>query len=297
MTSGRPAWLGYGGTILALHLLGGLACLWAARTHPILLGMGFLAYTLGLRHAFDADHIAAIDNTVRALVRDGQSPAGVGFYFSLGHSTVVLAMAVATAGLARWAEQALPHAQAIGSVIGTTVSGLFLLLIGLVNLFVWIDVYLIFQRMRAGRDDAEVIEQALLSRGIVARLARPLFGLVRRSWQIYPIGFLFGLGFDTASEIALLALSAGAATQALPAWGVLALPVLFASGMSLMDTADGVFMTTAYRWALLTPLRKVYYNLTVTGLSVASALLIGAIELTQVLARAFGLTAGLWGRL
>lgn len=297
MTSGRPAWLGYGGTILALHLVGALALLSTARAHPILLGMGFLAYTLGLRHAFDADHIAAIDNTVRKLVREGQSPLGVGFYFSLGHSTVVFAMAVATAGFARWAQGALPRVQTIGSAIGTTVSGAFLVLIGLANLFIWSDIYLTFQKMRAGRYDAEALEQLLVSRGIVARLATPLFRLVRRSWQIYPVGFLFGLGFDTASEIALLALSAGAATQALPVWGVLALPVLFASGMSLMDTADGVFMTTAYRWAFATPLRKVYYNLTVTGLSVVAALLIGIIELAQVLARALGLTRGLWGRL
>jgi high-affinity nickel-transport protein len=297
MTSGRPAWLGYGGTILALHVVGALALLSTARAHPILLGMGFLAYALGLRHAFDADHIAAIDNTVRKLLREGQPPAGVGFYFSLGHSTVVFVMAVAAASFARWAQQALPHAQTIGSVIGTTVSGAFLVLIGLANLFIWIDVYLTFQEMREGRYDAEALEQLLLSGGLVARMARPLFRLVRRSWQVYPVGFLFGLGFDTASEVALLALSAGAATQALPVWGVLALPVLFASGMSLMDTADGVFMTTAYRWAFATPLRKVYYNLTVTGLSVVAALLIGVIELTQVLAHALGLTTGFWGRL
>jgi len=293
----KPAWIGYGGTVFALHVLGMLGLLQAARTHPVLVGMGFLAYTLGLRHAFDADHIAAIDNTVRKLVRQGESPLGVGFYFSLGHSTVVFALAVATALVARWAHQALPSLQAIGGLIGTTVSGAFLLLIGLINLFIWIDIYLIFQKMRWGHYDANALEDVLISRGIVARTASPLFRVINRSWHVYPLGLLFGLGFDTASEVALLALSAGAAASALPTVGILALPVLFAAGMSMMDTADGVFMTTAYRWAFATPLRKVYYNLTVTGLSVIAALLIGLIELTQVLAQALGLTAGLWGRL
>jgi nickel/cobalt transporter (NiCoT) family protein len=294
---GAGAWCGYGGTILGLHVLGALALLPAARLHPALLGMGFLAYTLGLRHAFDADHIAAIDNTVRKLVCQDQSPLGAGFYFSLGHSTVVLFMVLATALVARWTQQALPHLQAIGGVIGTTVSGGFLLLIGVLNLFIWLDINLIFQRMRHGTHDPEELERLLLSRGLIARVAGPLFRLIGRSWHVYPLGFLFGLGFDTASEVALLALSAGAATSALPVWGILALPLLFAAGMSLMDTADGIFMTTAYRWAFATPLRKIYYNLTVTGLSVAAALLIGLIELTQVFTRALGVSGGFWGRL
>jgi high-affinity nickel-transport protein len=293
----RWAWLGYGAVILGLHLLGLAALLPAARAHPALLGMGFLAYTLGLRHAFDADHIAAIDNTVRKLVRQDHSPMGVGFYFSLGHSTVVFLMVLATVFVARWTQQALPHFQVVGGLIGTIASGAFLILIGLLNLFIWLDIYLIFQQMRRGAYDAEELERLLLSRGLISRVAGPLFRLINRSWHVYPLGFLFGLGFDTASEIALLALSAGAAAHALPAWGILALPLLFAAGMSLMDTADGVFMTTAYRWAFATPLRKTYYNLTVTGLSVVAALLIGLIELTQVLTHALGLTAGFWGRL
>jgi high-affinity nickel-transport protein len=283
--------------VAALHALGFLALLPAASTHPVLLGMGFLAYTLGLRHAFDADHIAAIDNTVRKLVQQRQEPLGVGFYFSLGHSTVVFLMAGATGLLAQWVGQSLPSLKDVGSLIGTAVSGIFLVLIGLINLIIWIDIYLVFQRMRRREHDAEALEELLLSRGLVARVARPLFRLVTRSWHVYPIGFLFGLGFDTASEVALLALSAGAAASALPLAGILALPVLFAAGMSAMDTADGVFMATAYRWAFTTPLRKVYYNLTVTGLSVVAALLIGLIELTQVLARELGLSTGLWKRL
>jgi high-affinity nickel-transport protein len=293
----RQGWLGYGSAVLGLHVLGLLALLPTARAHPALLGVGFLAYTLGLRHAFDADHIAAIDNTVRKLVREEQSALGVGFYFSLGHSTVVFLMVLATALITRWTQHALPHLQGIGGIIGTTVSGSFLILIGLLNLFIWLDIYLIFQKMRRGDDDPGALEDVLLSRGLMARIAGPLFRLVNRSWQIYPVGFLFGLGFDTASEVALLALAAGTAVSAVPLWGTLALPLLFAAGMSLMDTADGVFMTTAYRWAFATPLRKIYYNLTVTGLSVVAALLIGMIELTQVLTHALRLTTGFWGHL
>jgi high-affinity nickel-transport protein len=294
---GRWELAGYGAAILTLHVLGLLALLPSVRAHPMLLGMGFLAYTLGLRHAFDADHIAAIDNTVRKLTHQDSAPMGVGFFFSLGHSTVVFCMAVATGLAARWAQTALPNLQTVGSVIGTTVSGGFLILIGVLNLFIWLDIYLIFQEMRRGASDAEKLEHLLLTRGLVMRIANPLLRLIRRTWHVYLLGFFFGLGFDTASEIALLALSAGAAARALPVWGILALPLLFTAGMSLMDTADGVFMTTAYRWAFATPLRKVYYNLTVTGLSVAAALLIGMIELTQVLTRALGLTTGFWNRL
>jgi nickel/cobalt transporter (NiCoT) family protein len=292
----RRGWLGYGTAVLGLHVLGLLALLPTARTHPALLGVGFLAYTLGLRHAFDADHIAAIDNTVRKLVREDQSALGVGFYFSLGHSTVVVLMVLATALLTRWTQHALPYLYAIGGTVGTTVSGGFLILIGVLNLFIWLDIYLIFQKMRRGDGDPEALEAVLLSRGLIARMVGPLFRLISRSWQIYPVGFLFGLGFDTASEVALLALAAGTAVSAVPIWGTLALPLLFAAGMSLMDTADGVFMTTAYRWAFATPLRKIYYNLTVTGLSVVAALLVGLIELTQVLTQSLGLTAGFWGR-
>lgn len=290
----RPSLVGYAGVIGGLHALGLIALVSAASTHPVLLGMGFLAYTLGLRHAFDADHIAAIDNTVRKLIKQGQDSLGVGFYFSLGHSTVVFLMAVATGAVVRWTQRALPHLQAAGGIIGTVVSGGFLIAIGVINLVIWIDIYHVFLRMRRGERDTDALERLLLSRGLVARVAQPVFRLVTRSWQIYPIGFLFGLGFDTASEIALLALAAGAAASALPAAGVLALPLLFTAGMSLMDTADGAFMTTAYEWAFTRPLRKVYYNLSVTGLSVVAALLIGLIELTQVVTQQLGLTAGFW---
>jgi high-affinity nickel-transport protein len=285
-------WLGYGVAVLGLHVLGGVAMLSAARVHPALAGMGFLAYVLGLRHAFDADHIVAIDTTVRKLVQQRRDPLGVGFYFSLGHSTVVFLMALAMALVTRWTQHGFPHLKAIGALVGTTVSGGFLLLIGLINLFIWIEIYLIFQKMRRGEHDAQALEHLLLSRGMVARFAGPLFRMIDRSWQVYPVGFLFGLGFDTASEIGLLALAAGAAVTAIPLAEILALPILFAAGMSLMDTSDGVFMTTAYRWALATPLRKIYYNLTVTGLSVVAALVVGVIELAQVLTKEMGVSTG-----
>lgn len=294
MRGTRSSLIGYGVIILGLHVVGGLALLPAARAHPALLGMGFLAYTLGLRHAFDADHIAAIDNTIRKLVGIERSPAGVGFFFSAGHSTVVFIMALATALLTRWSQHALPQLQAVGGVIGTSVSAAFLLLIGLVNLFIWMDLYGIFQQMRVGTYDPAVLERLLLSRGVMGRIAGPLLRLISRSWHAYPVGVVFGLGFDTATEVALLALSAGAAAKALPVWSIMALPVLFAAGMSLMDTADGIFMTTAYRWAFATPIRKIYYNLTVTGLSVGAALVIGLIEVVQVVAHALGFDRGVW---
>ena len=280
--------------VAGLHALGFALLFATARTHPVLLGMGFLAYTLGLRHAFDVDHIVAIDNTVRKLVQQRENPVGVGFFFSLGHSTVVCLMALVTALSVGWVQRELPQIQAVGGVIGTVVSGCFLLLMGLLNLFIWLEIYRIFQQMRRGGHDAGHLEQLLLSRGLIARVAGPLYRFINKSWHVYPLGFLFGLGFDTASEVALLAISAGAAASALPLTGILALPLLFAAGMTLMDTADGVFMTTAYSWAFATPLRKVYYNLTVTGLSVAAALLIGVVELAQVFSQKLGLTAGIW---
>jgi high-affinity nickel-transport protein len=280
---GRTKWKRYGAAVLLLHLSGIVLLLLSMKDHPALLGLGILAYTLGLRHAFDADHIAAIDNTVRKLLQQSKNPTGVGFYFSLGHSTIVCCMAVAVALAARWAGARLPQFRDMGSVIGASVSGLFLVLMGALNLAILLQIYQVFRKLRSGACRNDQLERMLESRGLLARLMNPLFRLVSRSWHIYPIGLLFGLGFDTASEVSLMALSAGTGGNALPVSGILALPLLFASGMSLMDTADGVFMTTAYRWAFHTPLRKAYYNMTVTGLSVVAALFIGTIELAQVL--------------
>lgn len=285
--------IGFGINVALLHLIG-IACLLSSRSGSALVGLGFLAYTLGLRHAFDADHIVAIDNTIRKLVQQKKNAIGVGFYFSLGHSTVVFLMTVATVFITQWAETSMPELKDIGGIIGTTVSGVFLILIGILNLIVAIDVYKVFINMRQKSYDENKMEELLQSRGLIARFLNPLFNFVSKSWHVYPIGFLFGLGFDTASEVALLAISAGVAKSNVDITGIMALPILFAAGMSLLDTADGVFMTTAYKWAFSTPLRKVYYNLTVTSLSVVAALLIGTIELAQVISSKMGLTNGVW---
>ncbi|MDP4083212.1 MAG: HoxN/HupN/NixA family nickel/cobalt transporter [Bacillota bacterium] len=287
-------WLPYGLIVFFLHIIGLLFLFIGAKNHPILLGMAFLSYTLGLRHAFDADHIAAIDNTVRKLVQQKKNPVGVGFFFSLGHSSVVFIMAVILTASVQWAQKELPHWQDLGGLIGTIVSGCFLLFIGILNAVILIDLQKVFLKMKNGTYNENEVEELLLNRGFIARFAGPLFKLINKSWHVYPLGFLFGLGFDTASEVALLAISAGAAKNALPIVGILSLPILFAAGMSLMDTADGVFMTNAYKWAFSTPLRKVYYNLTVTALSVAAALLIGMIELAQVFSKKMGFTNGIW---
>lgn len=290
----KSSWLGYGFSIVILHIIG-IACLvFSSVASPTLLGLGFLAYTLGLRHAFDADHIAAIDNTVRKLIQQERNPMGVGFYFSLGHSTVVLLMAIATAFAAEWAEKSIPQLQDIGGILGTSISGIFLILIGILNLIVLMDIYKVFKQMRQTSYDETKMEELLQNRGFMVRFLNPLFKFVSKSWHVYPIGFLFGLGFDTASEVALLAISAGAAKSGISLTGIIALPLLFAAGMSLLDTADGVFMTTAYNWAFSTPLRKVYYNLTITGLSVVAALFIGLIEVAQVITPELGLTDGFW---
>jgi nickel/cobalt transporter (NiCoT) family protein len=291
----KKNWFFYSLIVLTLHIVG-LSCLLnGARQHPLLIGMAFLSYTFGLRHAFDADHIAAIDNTVRKLIQQKKNPIGVGFFFSLGHSSVVFLMATLLTVSVQWAQRELQHWQELGSIIGTMVSGSFLLFIGALNTFILVDLQKVFFKMRKGRYNEEEVEGLLLNRGFLVRFAGPLFRLINKSWHAYPLGFLFGLGFDTASEIALLAISAGAAKEALPISGILSLPILFAAGMSLMDTADGVFMTNAYKWAFSTPLRKVYYNLTVTALSVTAALLIGIIELAQVFSEKLRLTSGIWG--
>ncbi len=290
----RSSWMGYGINVVVLHIVG-IACLLLSKTtHPTLLGLGFLAYVLGLRHAFDADHIAAIDNTVRKLVQQQQDPMGVGFFFSLGHSSVVFLMAVTTAFATHWATQSIPQLKSIGGIVGTAVSGGFLILIGILNLIVLIDIYRVFKQMRANTCDHDQLERLLHSRGFMARFLNPLFRFISRSWHVYPIGFLFGFGFDTASEVALLAMSAGVAKTHVGIAGIVALPILFAAGMSLLDTADGIFMTTAYNWAFSTSVRKVYYNLTVTSLSVVAALFIGVTELAQVITPELGLKTGFW---
>ena len=269
--------------VALLHVVGWGLYFWYERRTPALAGLGTLAYTFGLRHAFDADHIAAIDNTTRKLLHDGKRPLGVGFFFSLGHSTIVFALTTGLALAAGAVSGTLPGLQHTGSTIGTSVSGVFLLLIAIVNVFVLVDVVGAWRGLKAGSHDDEALDRRLLDRGFFSRLLLTrIGGRIDASWKMAPLGALFGLGFDTATEIGLLALAAGVAAHRVPLLAILALPTLFAAGMSLLDTADGVFMSHAYGWAFSNPVRKIYYNITVTSLSVAVALAIGMIELLQV---------------
>src|SRR5438105_5282902 len=294
----RRRLFGFFGLVVLIHLVGWGALLTYGFGHPAFIALGGLAYTFGLRHAFDADHIAAIDNTTRKLLQERQKPIGVGFFFSLGHSTVVFLIALALGFAARWIVQGVvsDHGELrnLGGLIGTSVSGFFLVLIGILNLVILLDIVRVYRRMRAGEYDRASLQTELVAGGIMTRVFGRFFGVIGRSWQMYPIGFLFGLGFDTASEVALLAISAGAAASGLPFQVVLSLPVIFAAGMSLMDTADGAFMSKAYSWAFASPIRKVFYNLTVTSLSVFVALFVGAVELAQILIRLFDLRGGVF---
>jgi nickel/cobalt transporter (NiCoT) family protein len=298
----RPRWFsaaekhrlgGLFGFVGLLHFLGWGLYLHYVAQYPALVGLGFVAYAFGLRHAFDADHIAAVDDTVRYMLQKGRCPLGVGFFFSLGHSTIVLVLSIAIACAAATVRQRLPSLQGLGIVLGAGVSGIFLWIIGILNLLVLLDVLKIWQRAKTGTHSHAHLEARLRQRGLLNRLfGSRLQHLLNHSWQMYPLGLLFGLGFDTASEIGLLAMTAGAAAGNLPIAAVLCLPVLFAAGMSLMDTTDGVLMCKAYDWAFLNPLRKIFYNLTTTALSVAVALIIGTVELLQVLIHALGLRGG-----
>ena len=250
------------------------------------IGVGVTAYALGLRHAFDADHVAAIDNTTRKLIGEGQRPLSVGFFFSLGHSTVVLLMGMAVTlgvrGLSGEVADGNSFLHEVGGVIGPGISGVFLLAIGIVNLLILVGILGIFRRMRDGELDEIELERQLASRGLLNRLYGRAAAPITKPWQMYPLGCLFGLGFDTASEVALLVLAGGAAASGLPFYAIACLAILFAAGMCLLDTIDGAFMNFAYGWALSQPVRKIFYNLAVTSLSVAVALLVGTLELVSV---------------
>ncbi|HEY2636676.1 MAG TPA: HoxN/HupN/NixA family nickel/cobalt transporter [Solirubrobacteraceae bacterium] len=295
-----------GAAILALHVIGfGTLIAFVVPHHFSLgasgafgLGVGVTAYTLGLRHAFDADHIGAIDNTTRKLMGEGQRPVSVGFFFSLGHSTIVFVLAalfsIGIKGLSGAVERDGSTLHQATGLIGPVVSGSFLFLIGILNLIILVSILGIFRRMRRGDfDEAELTEQ-LDRRGFMNRFYGRATRAVRRPWHMYLVGILFGLGFDTATEVGLLAAAGAAAAGGLPWYAILCLPVLFAAGMSLLDTIDGAFMNFAYGWAFSRPVRKVFYNITVTGLSVAVALIVGSVELLAVLGDRLGLTGGLW---
>jgi high-affinity nickel-transport protein len=269
---------------------------WAAfADRPALLGTALLAYVFGLRHAFDADHIAAIDNVVRKLMQEGKTPFSVGFFFSLGHSTIVVLASLAIAATAAALQSNLDAFHDVGGVIGTAVSALFLLAIGIANLFILKGIWSAFARARRGETIVdEDLDTLLAGRGFIARIFRPLFRVVSRSWHMYPIGFLFGLGFDTATEIGLLGISATQAWQGMSFWTILAFPALFTAGMSLMDTTDSVLMTRAYGWAFVNPIRKLWYNLTITAASVVVAIFIGGLEALGLIGDKLGLEGGFW---
>jgi nickel/cobalt transporter (NiCoT) family protein len=293
------------GFIIFLHALGWGLLIYASTQHFALgghkmlgVGTGVLAYTLGMRHAFDADHIAAIDNTTRKFMAEGKRPMSTGFFFSLGHSSIVFALTLilglgvhALGGQVRNANSPLHH---VGGLVGTLVSGTFLYLIAILNLVILVGIVRLFIEMRQGRFNDAELEKHLDARGFMMRFFGRFARSVDAPWKMYPIGLLFGLGFDTATEVAFLVLAGTSVAAGLPLWALLSLPILFAAGMSLLDTIDGSFMNFAYGWAFSKPVRKVYYNIAITGLSVVVALFIGTLELLQVLANQLNLRGGLW---
>ncbi len=281
--------------LIALNVAAWALAFVAFAQRPLLLGTALLAYTFGLRHAVDADHISAIDNVTRKLMQDRRQPVTVGFFFSLGHSSVVVALSIAIAVASTVVKGALPAMQSVGGLIGTSISAAFLLLIAAINVVVLADIIRTFRAVRRGEPYCErSVDQMLDRRGLVGRFFRPLLKLVDRSWKMYPIGVLFGLGFDTATEVGLLGIAAVEASKGLPVYDILIFPLLFTAGMSLLDTTDGVLMLAAYGWALVKPIRKLYYNLSVTLVSVLVAVVIGAIEAAGVLASQLRLYGGLW---
>ena len=261
-------------------------------------GTGILAYTLGMRHAFDADHIAAIDNTTRKLVNDGKRPLSVGFFFSLGHSSVVFVLALFLNFGIRALDSQVKNGGSglhnMTTIIGTTVSGTFLYIIAVLNIVVMAGIVKVFREMRSGKYNDDQLEEQLNKRGLMNRFFGPLARRVDAPWKMYPIGVLFGLGFDTATEVALLVLAGTAAVSGLPFYAILSLPILFAGGMCLFDTIDGCFMNFAYDWAFARPVRKVFYNLTITGLSVFVALFVGTIEILGLIGTEYNLSGGFW---
>jgi high-affinity nickel-transport protein len=295
-----PSLVGILGTVLLLHIIGwGLFIYYNSNSEYhgltdakgvlVYAGAGALAYSFGLRHAFDADHIAAIDDTTRLMLAKGKKPLGVGLFFSLGHSTVVLALSVAVAFAAQKAVKFQDNFAETGGIIGTSVSGFFLYLIGILNLVILVGIINVWKKAKTGKFSHQHLEELLNDRGLMRRIFRGRFKKgFDNSWQIYPVGVLFGLGFDTATEVAILGLSATAAIGTvggvLPPLAIIALPFIFAAGMSLMDALDGIFMTKAYGWAFTSPLRKIYYNLTTTSISIFVALVIGTIQIINVLA-------------
>jgi nickel/cobalt transporter (NiCoT) family protein len=283
------------GVLAAINILAWIWAVVAYRHHPVLLGTALLAYGFGLRHAVDADHIAAIDNVTRKLMQEKKRPVTVGLFFSLGHSTVVVLASVAVAIAASGMQAHLVHYKIIGGTVGTLMSALFLCVIGLMNLFILRGIYRAWRHVIAGgtyvEDDFDML---LADRGFLARFFRPLFRMISQAWQMYPLGFLFGLGFDTATEIGLLGISATQATRGLSPWAIMVFPILFSAGMSLVDTIDGHMMLGAYGWAYLKPIRKIYYNMTITLISIIVAVIIAGIEALGLLIDLLKLQGPVW---
>lgn len=284
------------GLLIAFNIVAWTWALIAFHGHPVLLATCLLAYSLGLRHAVDADHIAAIDNVTRKLMQEGKRPIALGLYFSLGHSTVVVLATVGVALAATAFKDGLEGFQEVGGLIGTSVAAAFLLIIAAINVLILVSVYRAFQRVKRGGSYSATDIDAMLANGggLLTRAFRRLFGMVRKSWHMYPLGFLFGLGFDTATEIALLTLAAVQASSGLPLWTILVFPTLFAAGMTLIDTTDSVLMVKAYGWAFVNPVRKLYYNLTITFISVVVAVVIGGAMALGLVAEKLGLQGGIW---
>ena len=292
----------YYGVIIAFHVAGwGLFLYYGHRGGPVYAGAGALAYSFGLRHAFDADHISAVDDSTRFLMQTDRDALGTGFYFSLGHSTIVIALAVGIALAAQSVQRHIPTLERIGGTVGATVSGTFLIVIAFLDFLILLAVIDVWKKAKSGAYEPEHLDELMMQRGYMNRLIGSRWRrFLTSAWHMYPIGLLFGLGFDTASEVALLALTAAAATGArhtgghLPVGGILALPLLFTAGMTLMDTTDGVFMVKAYGWAFSNPIRKVYYNLSTVALGVFVAAGIGSVEYLQVLSQHVHLRGGFW---
>jgi nickel/cobalt transporter (NiCoT) family protein len=281
--------------LLVLNAGAWALALWAFWSRPVLLGTALLAYTFGLRHAVDADHISAIDNVTRKLMQERKRPVSIGLYFSLGHSTVVVALSLAIASAAALVKD-LPALQRFGDLVGTSVSAGFLLLIAALNMVVLVDITAAFGKARRGQAyEDRTVDAMLDQRGLMGRLFRPLLRIVDCSRKMYPIGLLFGLGFDTASEVALLGIAAVEAGKGLPVFDIMLFPLLFTAGMSLLDTTDGILMLGAYGWAFVKPVRKLYYNMIITLVSVLVALVVGGIEAAGVFAHRLALSGGVWG--
>ncbi len=281
--------------LIASNILAWAIAFLLFRDYPLLIGTCLIAYTFGLRHAVDADHIAAIDNVTRKLMQDGKKPISVGFFFALGHSTIVVLMSVAIVVASITIKKYFPGLREIGGLIGTSVSAAFLLLIAVINMIVLWDVYSTFKRVQRGEvyDEAS-LDEFLDQRGVKARFFRPILRMINSSWKMYPLGVIFGLGFDTATEVGILGIAASQASKGMPIWSILVFPALFTVGMCLVDTTDGIMMIGAYGWAQLKPIRKLYYNITITTVSILVALVIGTIEVLSIVVDRYQLKGPFW---